>query len=63
MKDTIKTNEQVKELWLALSNLRRTAIDYTDDRTKANFDYLIKDIGMAYDVLQENCLLNNRNAK
>ena len=58
MKDTIKTNEQVKELWLALSNLRRTAIDYTDDRSQQNFDYLLKDIGMAYDVLQENCLLN-----
>lgn len=51
-------NEQVKELWLALSNLRRTAIDYTTDRTQENFDYLLKDIGMAYDVLQDNCLLN-----
>jgi hypothetical protein len=51
-------NEQVKELWQALSHFRRTAIDYTEDRSQQNFDYLLEDIGMAYDVLQDNCLLN-----
>jgi hypothetical protein len=44
----------VKQLWVALSRLRRSAIDYFEDTSLENKDYLEYDIGTAYDVLQEN---------
>jgi hypothetical protein len=43
----------VKQLWVALSRLRRSAIDYIEDTSLENKDYLEYDIGTAYDVLQE----------
>jgi hypothetical protein len=42
-----------RQLWLALSRLKRSAIDYIEDTTEENKDYLEYDIGTAYDVLQE----------
>ena len=47
-------NEIARELWRVLSNLRRSAIDYVDNPSDTNLDYLNEDIGYAYDVLQEN---------
>jgi hypothetical protein len=43
-----------RQLWLALSRLKRSALDYIEDTTEENKDYLEYDIGTAYDVLQEN---------
>jgi hypothetical protein len=43
-----------RQLWLALSRLKRSALDYIEDTTEENKTYLAYDIGTAYDVLQEN---------
>jgi hypothetical protein len=42
-----------RQVWLALSRLKRSALDYIEDTTEENKDYLEYDIGTAYDVLQE----------
>ena len=51
---TMTDNEIARELWKVLSNLRRSAIEYRDNPSDGNLDYLDLDIGLAYDVLQEN---------
>jgi hypothetical protein len=43
-----------RQLWLVLSKLRRSSIDYLNYKTQEDNDELVYFIGKAYDVLQEN---------
>ena len=42
----------VHDLKAVLSCLRRSAIDYMDNPNQTNTDYLVEDIGIAYDLLE-----------
>lgn len=43
-----------RQLWLVLSKLRRSSIDYLKYKSQEDSDELVYFIGQAYDVLQEN---------
>ena len=46
-----------KDLRAVLSCLRRSAIDYIENPSEVNTDYLIEDIGIAYDLLEHGEIL------
>lgn len=52
------TNDKVtKQLWVALSRLRRSALEHIESPSGADSTLLEYDIGVAFDVLEENIKL------
>lgn len=50
---TASNNQVVKQLWVALSRLRRSALELIESPSGADSTLLEYDIGIAYDVLEQ----------